>query len=213
MLAKAIESTILTFGTTFFLESIVSSFIYRKLPLLIFLAASVSPTVQGADKVFAGKNVTESALIEALTPAPEGEDAGPRTRSIRVMRDSEPRNTSGSTPKSASASLLITFETNSADLTRQAKQSLDVVGRALSSERLADFRFAVEGHADPRGDPSSNMELSKQRAESVRQYLVQNQHIEDRRLEAIGKGDKELMNVSHPFAPENRRVTIVNLSQ
>jgi flagellar motor protein MotB len=51
------------------------------------------------------------------------------------------------------------------------------------------------------------------RAESVRQYLVQNNRIEDRRLEAVGKGDKELLNPANPIAPENRRVTIVNLAQ
>lgn len=115
--------------------------------------------------------------------------------------------------KPASASLLITFETNSAELTPQAKQSLDVVGRALNSDKLVDFRFAVEGHADPRGESGANLELSKLRAESVRTFLVQNNHVEARRLDAIGKGDRELLNPANPFAPENRRVAIVNVSQ
>ena len=47
----------------------------------------------------------------------------------------------------------------------------------------------------------------------MRDYLVQNVNIDKARLEAIGKGDRELMNKSNPEAPENRRVTIVNLSR
>jgi OOP family OmpA-OmpF porin len=43
--------------------------------------------------------------------------------------------------------------TNSANLTPAARESLDVVGQALASEKLQTYRFAIEGHADPRGLP------------------------------------------------------------
>jgi outer membrane protein OmpA-like peptidoglycan-associated protein len=125
-----------------------------------------------------------------------------RTRSIRVTREGQP-----SAP-APSASLLITFETNSAQLTPQARKSLEVVGRALKSEKLADFRFSIEGHADPRGTEAANLRLSQARAESVVAYLVDSQSIDRARLKAVGKGQSELMNVSNPIAPENRRVTI-----
>jgi flagellar motor protein MotB len=42
---------------------------------------------------------------------------------------------------------------------------------------------------------------------------VQNKHVEKQRLDAIGKGDTELLNTADPLAPENRRVTIINLMQ
>lgn len=152
--------------------------------------------------------VTEGALIDALTPAPEPV----RTRSIRVMRDDA--STGGAAPaKPASASLLITFETNSAALTARAKRSLDVVGDALASDKLGSFRFAIEGYADPRGVSAANLKLSQARAESVRDYLVDSKHIDRARLEPVGKGDQDLLNKSNPIAPENRRVTIVNLSK
>ena len=175
------------------------------IPFAVFSASAVA---QG-EQVLRGNQITESALIQALTPAPEFEDPI-RTRSIRVNPVNEPRPASA---KPAKASLLITFETNSAALTPRAKESLDVVGQALTSNKLADFRFAIQGHADPRGESESNLRLSQMRAESVRQYLVQNNRIEDRRLEAVGRGDKELLNTANPIAPENRRVTIVNLAR
>jgi outer membrane protein OmpA-like peptidoglycan-associated protein len=106
-------------------------------------------------------------------------------------------------------SLLVTFITNSAALTGRAQQLLDVVGRALKSEQLAALKFTVEGHADPRGNPQSNLVLSQARAESVRKYLITTHGIEGARLAAVGKGDKELLNKARPTAPENRRVTLV----
>ena len=151
-------------------------------------------------------------LVDAL--APKEEKAPMRTRSLRIVRDDV-----GSVPVSpkpaapAKVSLLITFDTNSANLTPTAKQSLDVVGQALASEKLAAARFAIEGHADPRGLAAANLKLSQLRAESVRNYLADSARIDRARLDAVGKGDTELMNKANPGAPENRRVTIVNLSR
>ncbi len=175
-------------------------------PLVAFSCAAFAQS----EGVLRGKDITESALIQALTPGADSGEAPVRTRSIRVSPDNA---RPAAAAKPASASLLITFETNSAELTPRAKQSLDIVGKALLSDKLATFRFAIQGHADPRGDSEGNLRLSQLRAESVRQYLVQNKHVDESRLEAVGKGDKELMNPANPIAPENRRVTIINLAQ
>lgn len=134
-----------------------------------------------------------------------------RTRSIRVARDDV--GSPAVAPEPPKVSLLITFETGSATLTPKSRQSLDVVGQALGSARLAPFRFAIEGHADPRGHPAANLALSQQRAQSVRAYLVSAMKIDGARLDAVGKGDREPLNRADPEAPENRRVTIVNLSR
>jgi outer membrane protein OmpA-like peptidoglycan-associated protein len=76
---------------------------------------------------------------------------------------------------------------------------------------LSEFRFRVEGHADPRGSHERNLVLSQGRAEAVCEYLVSNHGISRARLVSEGKGDKEPMNRENIAAPENRRVTIVNL--
>lgn len=153
--------------------------------------------------VLKGRQVTEANLLEALTPS----DAVV-TRSLKV-RPSGSGVLAPAPVRKPSASLLITFETNSSELTGAAKQQLDVVGTALKNNRLAEYNFNVEGHADPRGSAEANLVLSKQRAESVRAYLVGNHGIVAERLQAQGKGDSELLNRASPTAPENRRVTIV----
>ena len=183
---------------------------YSKLLVsLCFIVSALPATAQQAPLMKEGQ-VTENALVDALTPA----EAPVRTRSIRVIRDEEAGGAASKQPaKRAAASLLITFETNSAQLTPRAKRSLDVVGQALTSEKLAAFRFGIEGHADPRGGEEVNQKLSQARAESVRDYLVTASQVESARLEPVGKGASELMNKASPAAPENRRVTIVNLSK
>ena len=148
-----------------------------------------------------GQEITESALIDALTPAP----APVVTRSLNAAP--------AAAPKPAKAALLITFETNATMLTTDAKRELDIVGRALNTNRLAGFDFVIEGHADPRGSPERNRRLSEGRAAAVREYLVQNQSVRADRLKAVGKGDREPLNAANPAAPENRRVVFVNMAQ
>jgi len=167
---------------------------------LSIVAVAMQPAC--AQDVLKGDQVTEDKLLEALSP-----DPGVQKRSLRVKATaSRPGATQPARP---SASLLITFQTASAELTANARQQLDVVGAALKNARLAAYKFTVEGHADPRGDPASNLVLSKNRAGSVRSYLVDSHGIDPARLVAEGKGDRELLNHAQPAAPENRRVTIV----
>jgi outer membrane protein OmpA-like peptidoglycan-associated protein len=109
----------------------------------------------------------------------------------------------------AKASILITFVTGSAELTPQARKSLDVLAGAMKNDRLAQLRFTIEGHADPRGQAERNQALSLARADSVRAYLTGTHGVAAERVDAVGKGATELMNPGQPAAPENRRVTIV----
>lgn len=156
--------------------------------------------------VLKGSAVTENNLVDALLP----DEAPVVTRSLRVQRDNPVKpGAPADKPRKASASLLITFETNSAELMPQAKKQLDVVAAALRNDKLAEYSFNVEGHADPRGTHDGNLSLSQQRAESVRNYLVTQHAIDPKRLKAVGKGDAELLNKANPNAVENRRVTIV----
>lgn len=186
-----------------------------------FACLWVAPaTAADQGKLLQGKAVTEANVLDALTPArgdaPGGDaDVSVRTRSLRVSpTDNSPSAQALAAPrKKASASLLITFETNSTALTQQSKEQLDVVAAALKNDRLKDFRFEVQGHADARGAANANMTLSQQRAESVRGYLIGSHQISESRLLAVGKGDSEPMNTRDVAAAENRRVTITTLTQ
>ncbi len=109
-----------------------------------------------------------------------------------------------------SLSLLIQFDFNSARVRPESQQALANLSVALQSPELRNSTFALEGHTDAKGSADYNLRLSALRAQAVRDYLM-GRGVEQGRLQASGKGASELANVEQPFAPENRRVRIVNL--
>jgi OmpA-OmpF porin, OOP family len=181
------------------------SSVWRSVAVLLLGAAGTWVSAQdvGGTRVLKGQEVNEDNLLDALTPPI-------KTRSLKARADG---SAALAPQRKPSASLLITFETNSADLTPAAKQQLDIVAAALKNDRLANYDFSVEGHADPRGNREANLVLSQLRAESVRAFLIGTHGIESQRLKAEGKGDQEPLNRAFPAAAENRRVTIVTIVQ
>lgn len=156
-----------------------------------------------AQPVFNSDTLSEAKLVDALA-LPARQECPPDFTCRQI-------NLSPVPSKPRRASLLITFETNSAELTSPARDALDTVAKALLSNRLATQRFVIEGHADPRGAAQWNHSLSEARAQAVRDYLVRTKGVAPERLDTLGKGAGELLNRSNPSAPENRRVTFVTL--
>lgn len=194
------------------------------LALAVMLAtAAVHAQDRAKDKpqetVLREGQVTQQALIDALTPqvqpvddpASAAENNGVRTRGFRpaVRPVAAVAGAAAAAAQPARASILVTFVTNSADLTSGARSTLDVLAAAMKSEKLAAVKFTIEGHADPRGSEELNLKLSQARAESVRTYLTSAHGLAGERVNAVGKGSSALMKPSDPAAPENRRVTIV----
>jgi outer membrane protein OmpA-like peptidoglycan-associated protein len=163
--------------------------------------------VLAAEPLLDERNIDEDAIIHALKP----EMAGGEVSTHGLVHKSVAA-ASGMVPTaSASINLLITFGPNSTTLTDQARAALDTVAHAMESSALSEFKFRIEGHADPRGNPAANMKLSAARAAAVLDYLTRRDGVAPERLMAVGKGSTEPMNTRDPTAPENRRVTIVRL--
>lgn len=182
-----------------------------RIATLAFAALLAAGTAQADEKVLREGQVTQQALIDALAPAPAASAAeapdGTRTRSFRpAVRVA---GTAAAAAQPGKANILVTFVTNSADLTGSAKKALDVLAAAMKSDKLATVKFTIEGHADPRGNDDANQKLSQARAESVREYLVASHGVAAERVNAVGKGSSALLKPNEPAAPENRRVTIV----
>lgn len=99
----------------------------------------------------------------------------------------------------------IEFELNSADLEAQYGRELDTAAKILSEN--PEISILLVGHADLTGAASHNDRLSWQRAEVVRQALV-DRGASPERLSAIGVGSfYPLVSVSVPSRP-NRRVEV-----
>ena len=79
--------------------------------------------------------------------------------------------------------------------------------------RLAGSTFLVAGHTDAKGSSEYNLSLSERRAQAIRQFLATGFEVSSSKLIAIGYGMEELKNRRDPYAGENRRVQIVNLTR
>ena len=82
----------------------------------------------------------------------------------------------------------VNFETNSAILTADARDTLRRVAEALRGE--PNLRAEIAGHTDSTGADDYNLRLSQQRAESVREFLV-SEGVEASRLVARGYGETQ----------------------
>ncbi|MEI6159723.1 MAG: OmpA family protein, partial [Roseococcus sp.] len=110
-------------------------------------------------------------------------------------------------------SLTINFASGSATLTPSAMEQLNRLGRALTSQELAPFRFRIEGHTDTVGSAEENRMLSEKRADAVKQYLTERFSIAPNRLVTEGLGESRLLVPSADETPQlqNRRVQVLNL--
>ena len=102
----------------------------------------------------------------------------------------------------------VMFEFGSAEPTDTGVAQLNALGTALTSDRLAGASFILVGHTDAVGSDQANRRLSKQRADAVRRYLVENFHIGGDRLVALGFGETRANKAENPSAADNRRVEV-----
>jgi len=105
----------------------------------------------------------------------------------------------------------ITFEPGSATLKPESLEVLPNLGIALKQIVRDGPKLLIEGHTDNKGTAAYNMELSKRRAEAVKNFLVNEMGIPADGLETVGKGFSEPANPGDPNASENRRIVVVNL--
>jgi outer membrane protein OmpA-like peptidoglycan-associated protein len=106
-------------------------------------------------------------------------------------------------------SVAVTFRVNSAVLSPQAKQQLDELATRVQTAK--GYMIEVAGHTDSTGSEAKNFRLSRQRAESVVQYLAVNHKIPLRRfITPMGYGKTEAVadNTTPTGRAQNRRVEV-----
>lgn len=105
----------------------------------------------------------------------------------------------------------VDFASGSADMTGEVSDDLQALVQFLADN--PDARIALVGHTDADGSLGGNIALSRERAETVRAYLVSERGVAPDRVQAEGVGYlapiAPLIDPSH--AAENRRVEVVLL--
>lgn len=103
----------------------------------------------------------------------------------------------------------LTFDINRDKIERDDLEKLAVIGTFLA--KYPDTTAVIEGHTDNVGTEEHNLKLSKERAQSVVDYLVETKHIERSRLTAVGYGDARPIadNSTEEGKRQNRRIDAV----
>jgi outer membrane protein OmpA-like peptidoglycan-associated protein len=179
------------------------------LGLVVLLAVAISPGNQHRLHAQEATVWTKEQIVERLMRT----EPEPLTRSLRGI-------VVGGGPDAAAAEpdtggwiddLRVTFPFDSAEITPEARQTLDTLGAALLDGRLSADRFEIAGHTDGVGAEQYNAALSERRAQAVVNYLSENFGLPRERLVGRGYGKAYLADPEDPRNPINRRVEILNL--
>lgn len=107
-----------------------------------------------------------------------------------------------------SLALNIHFDHDQANIKPAYKGEISQAAQFLAN--YPTLTALIEGHTDATGEANYNVELSKRRAEAVRQALIKDHNINPARLESRGYGESQPIadNNSHEGRLQNRRVII-----
>jgi outer membrane protein OmpA-like peptidoglycan-associated protein len=102
----------------------------------------------------------------------------------------------------------VLFSTGKSTLLPGAQAKLDAVAEALRDQ--ADHDIVIEGHTDAQGSDDTNLRLSQERAQSVKDYLVA-RGVPTNRIRVVGVGEtRPIADNSTPEGrAQNRRVEII----
>jgi len=100
---------------------------------------------------------------------------------------------------------MLTFSSNSFELSDISKQILDAMGQLMIGKH---YVFHIEGHSDNSGSRAYNQQLSKKRAEVAKHYLMAHFDIESGKLHIVWKGEDQPLDRENPKSNVNRRVQI-----
>lgn len=199
----------------------------RRRHLAISLSLGLSVLALGGGVAFSQSTASPSAesIVEALRskgPA-RGVAVNPNAALISALKQKSSRGISISSEERTKLAdavkglpvqdMEIPFELNSAEISPMARPNIEALGKALQNAELKGVSFLLAGHTDATGSAPYNQTLSEKRAQTVRKLLIDEFKLTNEQFIAVGYGPERLKDLKNPYAPENRRVQIVNIGE
>lgn len=105
----------------------------------------------------------------------------------------------------------ILFDVNAATIKASSYGTIKDIANVLKEN--AAVKVKIVGHTDSDGDNAANLELSKKRAEAVKDILTKEFSIDESRMETEGKGETQPAspNTTNEGKAQNRRVEFIRL--
>jgi len=144
-------------------------------------------------------------LIKNLLPEKQMQTRG-------LIRGVDGMQASGETPQ---LTLHLQFEMGSVKLKKEDLPPLRNLGQALQNAELRAYVYKIEGHTCDLGSHAQNNDLSRRRAQAVRDFLVNNFGLSRDQFEIAGYGKTQPLvpNTDEAAREQNRRVVIKNMMQ
>ena len=105
----------------------------------------------------------------------------------------------------------ILFDVNKSIIKPASFKVLDELGNAVKNS--PDIRIKIIGHTDSDGDDKANIRLSEERANAIKNYLVEKFGLNEDNIVTKGKGESEPVaeNTTETGKAKNRRVEFIKL--
>lgn len=162
--------------------------------------------VEIATEVTTDNTATEVAGTDVASEDPAG-TAKPPTETVVSSNETA---TLVKMPEGMGVNIRIEFAFDSAALDDVQKPKLQKLCNVM---RTADIQlFRIIGHTDASGSDDYNERLSRLRAEEVQRFFINDCGIAANRLEAVGLGERFLLEDYDPDSDQNRRVEFQALS-
>lgn len=150
-----------------------------------------------------GNRASTTATPTARQPARAGNLATTGSRADRAAL--------AKTYGAKSSRLAISFANNSDELTPAGRRQADELYKAISARAMAGGRYMIAGHTDASGSHDLNVDLSRRRAQTLVDYLVEKGIPRDH-FRARGYGFDRPLQGTSPSAAVNRRVEVTKLN-
>jgi OmpA-OmpF porin, OOP family len=153
---------------------------------------------------------TETVEVTTSDPAPEGGGEAVAETAAATETVVAETATLVKMPANLGVNVSIEFAFDSAALDDAQKPKLQKLCNVMKKADINLFR--IIGHTDASGSDDYNERLSRLRAEEVQRFFINECGIASTRLEAVGLGERFLIQGTDPDSDQNRRVEFQALS-
>lgn len=166
-------------------------------------AARIAEGESEQSQVLAAARAREAELAQQEAALRNGSSKSAATSIVAAATARDPRGESMNLPDAA-------FASGRATIRADSRARLRAIAAFVQGSPSSPVR--IEGHTDNRADPQTNLVLSRQRADAVRQALIA-QGVADSRIHAVGLGAEQPVasNTTAAGRARNRRVEVIVL--
>jgi outer membrane protein OmpA-like peptidoglycan-associated protein len=107
----------------------------------------------------------------------------------------------------------VQFDTDTPIVRPESYQTLGKLADTLVNASLLNYTFLIVGHVESGARRDHNVFLSQRRADAIRDVLVNTFKISSKRLQTVGLGEEQLLDLARPNGPVNAQTQIMTLAK